>query len=170
MLAILLTTLFGMIQPNTTFHDFSFKDSNGKTVSLSAFKGKKILVVNTASECGYTSQYADLQKLHEQYGERLVVIAFPANEFGGQEPGTDKEIRSFCSTKYNITFPIAAKSVVKGKEMSELFEWLTTQPNPDFTGDIRWNFEKFLIDEKGRLIHRYRSSVKPMDKAITGEL
>lgn len=170
MIAIIITFLLTMTQNGTSIHDFTFKDTNGKTVSMSAFKGKKILIVNTASECGYTPQYAELQQLHEQYGKNLVIIAFPANEFGGQEPGTDKEIQSFCTSKYKVTFLVAAKSVVKGRGISNLFEWLTTQPNPDFTGDIRWNFEKFLMDESGKLIHRYRSSVKPMDKAIIGEL
>lgn len=167
---LFLTILQIMTQTGTSIHDFTFRDTNGKTVSMSDFKGKKILIVNTASECGYTPQYAELQKLHEQYGQKLVIIAFPANEFGGQEPGTDKEIQTFCTSKYKVTFLVAAKSVVKGSGISKLFEWLTTQPNPDFTGDIRWNFEKFLIDENGKLIHRYRSSVKPMDKAIIGGL
>lgn len=151
-------------------YSFKVKDINGKEISLSQFKGKKILIVNTASECGYTKQYADLQKLSEQYKGKLVVIGFPANNFGGQEPGTDKEIQSFCTKTFNVTFPMMSKVSVKGSDMAPLFKWLTTKENPDFKGDIRWNFEKFLIDENGNLIHRYRSGVNPLDKSITSQL
>lgn len=151
-------------------YSFIVKDINGKKISLSQFKGKKILIVNTASECGYTKQYADLQKLSEQYKGKLRVIGFPANNFGGQEPGTDKEIQSFCTKTFNVTFPMMSKVSVKGSDMAPLFKWLTTKENPDFKGDIRWNFEKFLIDENGNLIHRYRSGVNPLDKSITSQL
>jgi len=151
-------------------YSFKAKDINGKEISLSQYKGKKLLLVNTASECGYTKQYADLQKLSQQYKGKIVVIGFPANNFGGQEPGTDKEIQSFCTKSFNVTFPMMSKVSVKGSDMTPLFKWLTSQENPDFKGDIRWNFEKFLIDENGKLIHRYRSGVNPMDEKITSQL
>jgi glutathione peroxidase len=151
-------------------HEFKVKGIDGKMIDLAKYKGKKILIVNTASECGYTKQYADLQKLASQYKEKLVVIGFPANNFGGQEPGSDAEIKEFCSKNYEVNFPMAAKVSVKGSNMDPFFSWLTSQANPDFTGDIRWNFEKFLIDENGKLIHRYRSSVKPMDEAIISQI
>jgi glutathione peroxidase len=156
-------------QPKSAY-DFKVKSIDGKVIELSKYKGKKILIVNTASECGYTKQYADLQKLATQYKEKIVVIGFPANNFGGQEPGNDAEIKEFCSKNYDVTFPMSAKVSVKGKDMDPFFTWLTEQSNPDFTGDIRWNFEKFLIDENGKLIHRYRSSVKPLDNEIISQL
>ncbi|CAN5392282.1 glutathione peroxidase [soil metagenome] len=169
MLTIILSLLMFLGQPDNIY-SFKVNDINGKSIDLTKFKGKKILIVNTASECGYTPQYAELEKLYKQYGSKLVIIGFPANNFGGQEPGTNAEIQTFCTGKYDISFPMAGKVSVKGGDMNELFKWLTTQENPDFTGDIRWNFEKFLIDENGKLIHRYRSATKPMDSAITKAL
>jgi glutathione peroxidase len=151
-------------------HSFKLKTLEGKALDLSAFKGKKILIVNTASECGYTPQYAALQSLSERYKDKLVVIGIPCNDFGGQEPGTAEEIRSFCSKTYQVDFPLSEKVSVKGANAAPLFKWLTSQPNPDFTGDIRWNFEKFLLDENGKLIRRFRSGVKPLDPDLTGSL
>lgn len=167
-LLCLLMLLLPTVQKSV--YDFKLKSIDGKELNLSQYKGKKLLIVNTASECGYTKQYAELQKLAQAYKGNLVVIGFPANNFGGQEPGSDTEIRQFCSKNYGVTFPLAAKVSVKGGDINPLFAWLTSQKNPDFTGDIKWNFEKFLIDENGQLIHRYRSSVKPMDEAITSQL
>ncbi|RWU10476.1 glutathione peroxidase [Pedobacter chitinilyticus] len=152
--------------PPKDIYSFSFKTLDGKEVKLSKFKGKKILIVNTASKCGYTKQYEDLEKLHKQYGKNVVLIGFPSANFGGQELGSNAEIKEFCSSKFNTTFLIAEKSNVKGEGISPLFQYLTTQTNPDFTGDIKWNFEKFLINEKGELVHRYRSAVKPLDEQI----
>ena len=129
---------------------------------------KKLLIVNTASKCGFTPQYTELQEIYLEYGDKLVVVGFPANEFGGQEPGSNEEIIQFCKKNFDVTFPLAEKSVVKGNGIHPLFEFLTTQENPNFTGGIKWNFEKFLIDENGLLIGRYRSSVKPdSDKIIS---
>ncbi|WP_410221659.1 glutathione peroxidase [Pedobacter sp.] len=169
MINTLLILLGLMLNPNPpkSIYDFSFKTLDGKEIKLSKFKGKKILIVNTASKCGYTPQYEDLEKLHKQYGNKVVLIGFPSADFGGQELGTNAEIKEFCTGKYNTTFLIAEKGEVKGERISPLFQYLTTQSNPDFTGDIKWNFEKFLIDEKGQLIHRYRSAVKPLDEQIT---
>lgn len=135
-------------------------------MSFADFKGKKILIVNTASKCGYTSQYEDLESLYKQYNSKLVIVGFPANNFAGQEPGTNSEISNFCKKNYGVTFIMASKVSVKGKDIDPLFNWLTTQDNPDFTGDIRWNFEKFLLDENGKLVHRFRSGTNPLGKDL----
>ena len=150
-----------------TFYDFSVKDINGKTVKLKEFKGKAVLIVNTASKCGYTPQYKDLMDLYTKYKDRgLIVLGFPANEFGKQEPGSNTEIKEFCSLNYGVKFPMFSKLCVKGEKIAPLFKYLTAQKNPDFTGEIKWNFEKFLIGKDGTLLHRYRSKVKPTDKEI----
>lgn len=151
---------------STALFDFKVKNIEGNTIDLTAFKGKKILIVNTASECGFTPQYEDLQKLYSTYKDKLVIIGFPANNFGGQEPGTNSEIKSFCSKNYGVTFPMMGKVSVKGNGIDPLFAWLTTEPNPDFTGDIKWNFEKFLLDENGKLIHRFKTRTSPMSDEI----
>lgn len=150
-----------------TIYTFKVQNIEGKTLDLKKYKGKKILIVNTASKCGYTKQYADLQKLANAYKGKLVVIGFPANNFGGQEPGENLNIKEFCEKNFGVTFPLAEKTSVKGDDISPLFKYLTTAKNPDFTGEIKWNFEKFLIDEKGQLIHRFRSAVTPMSPEIT---
>jgi glutathione peroxidase len=168
MFNILLSILL-FVAPATNIYSFKLKDISGKVIDLSQYKGKKILIVNTASECGYTPQYEDLQKLYEKYTSKLVIIGVPANNFGGQEPGSNAEIKQFC-TKYKVSFPLAAKVSVKGADIDPMFKWLTEQENPDFKGDIKWNFEKFLIDENGKLIHRYRSSTKPMSENLTKSL
>lgn len=171
-LSILLTAIIGlsMTTNNNNIYDYSFKSLDGEDVSFSSFKGKKILIVNTASECGFTPQYEELQKLHEQYKDQLVIIGFPANEFGKQEPGSNSEIKGFCQKNYGVTFLMAEKTVVKGDGISPLFKYLTTAENPSFTGDIKWNFEKFLIDENGKLIARYRSMTKPLSSKITEKI
>ena len=166
-LAIFLTLLF--VTPSSVY-DFKLTNIDGKAFDLSQYKGKKVLIVNTASKCGFTPQYAELQKLADLYKDKLVVVGFPANNFGQQEPGTASEIKTFCKDRYGVTFPLSQKVSVKGDDIDPLFKYLTTAPNPDFTGDIKWNFEKFLLDENGKLIHRYRSAVKPMDPAITSQL
>ncbi|RCH54711.1 glutathione peroxidase [Mucilaginibacter hurinus] len=166
-LTILLSLLFAA--PSSVY-DFKLKDIDGKGFSLAKYRGKKILIVNTASGCGYTKQYADLEKLSSQYKGKLVVIGVPANNFGGQEPGTELEIKAFCTKEFAVTFPLTQKTSVKGDDIAPLFKYLTTAPNPDFTGDIKWNFEKFLIDENGKLIHRYRSAVTPLAQEITKEI
>ena len=166
----LLLTLFFLTFSVNSIHQFDYVSINGNTVSLSAYKGKKILIVNTASQCGYTPQYEDLEKLYKQYQDKLVIIGFPANNYGGQEPGTNSDINNFCKKNYGVTFPMAAKVSVKGNDMAPIFKWLTSQTNPDFTGDINWNFEKFLLDENGKLIRRFRSNVNPLDTKITSLL
>lgn len=169
-MTVALIMILNIINPTKTLYDYSFKTIDGETKSFADFKGKKILIVNTASKCGYTKQYKDLQALHEKYGKQLVIIGFPANNFGSQEPGSNKDISAFCEQNYGVTFLMAEKVDVKGDQIDPLFQFLTAQENPDFTGDIKWNFEKFLIDEEGKLLHRYRSQVNPMDMIITGQL
>ncbi|WP_374166534.1 glutathione peroxidase [Arcticibacter sp. MXS-1] len=163
--ALLLFTLLSL--PPKSVHQFTITGIDGQSVNLSQFKGKKILIVNTASKCGFTPQYADLEKLWQQYKDKVVIIGFPANNFGGQEPGTNENIQEFCQKNYGVSFLMAEKVSVKGDDMNALFKYLTAAPNPDFTGDIKWNFEKFLIDENGKLIHRFRSNVKPTDPELT---
>jgi glutathione peroxidase len=154
------------IAPSSVY-DFKLVSIEGKPFSLEQYKGKKVLVVNTASKCGFTPQYAELQKLAELYKDKLVVVGFPANNFGQQDPGTNSEIKTFCTARFGVTFPLSQKVSVKGDDIDPLFKYLTSAPNPDFTGEIKWNFEKFLIDENGNLIHRFRSAVTPMDPQIT---
>lgn len=163
LMIILLSMIF---QPSSSVHDFSIKTIDGKTVNLANYKGKKLLLVNTASKCGFTKQYKDLQALHEKYGERLVIIGFPSDNFGGQEYGDNEAIQSFCEQNYGVTFLLSEKIDVKGDKANALFKYLTQAENPDFTGDIKWNFEKFLVDENGKLIRRFRSKTTPMDDEL----
>jgi len=140
----------------------------GKTINFADFKGKKILIVNTASECGYTPQYADLEKISKDYAEKLVVVGFPANNFGGQEPGSNVEIGAFCQKNYGVTFPLASKVSVKGDDTTPIFKYLSDKNlNGVKDTDIQWNFTKFLVDENGKLIESFPSKVKPTDEAIT---
>lgn len=163
---LILFSLFMAPTPPKTVYDFSFKTIDGKAVNLSQFKGKKLLIVNTASKCGYTPQYEDLEKLHKKYGKNVVLIGFPAGNFGGQELATNTEIQDFCKKNFGVTFLLSEKVSVKGADMNPLFAYLTSAENPDFKGDIKWNFEKFLINEKGELVHRFRSGVEPLDQKI----
>jgi glutathione peroxidase len=159
-----------------TFRAGQLTDIDGKDVDLSQYKGKVVLLVNVASKCGYTPQYTGLQKLYETHGkDGLVIIGVPANEFGKQEPGTNAEIKEFCSSKYKVTFPMLGKVVVKGDGITPLYKFLTDkETNPKYAGDIKWNFEKFLISKKGEVVGRFDSKVKPesdeMAKAIKAEL
>jgi glutathione peroxidase len=155
-----------LIAPSSVY-DFKLKNIDGQDFSLAKYRGKKVLVVNTASKCGFTPQYAELQKLADLYKDKLVVVGFPANNFGQQEPGTASEIKTFCSKNFGVTFPLSEKVSVKGDDICPLFKYLTEAPNPDFTGEIKWNFEKFLIDENGKLIHRFRSQTTPLSADLT---
>lgn len=171
---ILLTTAMALstffTQAQSSIHEFTVEALDGSQLDLSQFKGKKVLVVNTASKCGYTPQYKPLEELYKTYGDSLVVVGFPANNFLKQEPGTNEEIAEFCEKNYGVSFPMAAKVSVKGKDQHPLFKWLCAQSNPDFTGAIKWNFEKFLLDEDGVLIRRYRSKVDPLDEQLVGSI
>ncbi len=162
MVSILL--FFALFMPKAdSVYDYTVKTIDGKEVKLSTFKGKKLLLVNTASKCGFTKQYKDLQALHEQHGDELVIIGFPSDNFGGQELDENADIQAFCEENYGVTFLLSEKVDVKGEEATPLFKYLTEAENADFTGPIQWNFEKFLIDENGKLAHRYRSKVSPSD-------
>ncbi|ADY52648.1 glutathione peroxidase [Pseudopedobacter saltans DSM 12145] len=165
-LILIFSLLFAA--PTSNIYEFkNLKDLNGKKLDLSKYKGKKVLIVNTASKCGYTKQYEELQQLSELFKNKVVVIGFPANNFKNQEPGTNKEIKDFCEQTYGVKFPMSEKVSVNGDDIHPLFKYLISAPNPDFTGDIQWNFEKFLIDENGKLIHRFRSKTTPLSKDIT---
>ncbi len=149
--------------------NFRMKDIDGKMVHLGRYQGDVILIVNVASFCGYTPQYAGLQKLYQQYKDRgFVVLGFPANEFGAQEPGSDKQIKEFCTSKYDVTFPIFSKIVVKGEGQHPLYRYLTDKAtNPQFAGEIEWNFTKFLVNRKGEVVERFRSNVEPLNPRLT---
>ena len=163
---LLFNTLIMMSQQSV--HEFTITTIDGESKNLSDFKGKKMLFVNTASQCGFTPQYMELQQVHEKHGEELVIIGFPANKFGGQEPGSNDQIKTFCQKNYGVSFLLSEKVSVKGKNIDPLFDWLNAQDNQSFKGDIMWNFEKYLIDESGKLIKRYRSMTKPdSDKIIS---
>lgn len=153
----------------TSVYEFKVPGLDGKTIDLASFKGKKILIVNTASKCGFTPQYADLEKLYTQYQSKLVIIGFPANDFGQQEPGTSQEITEFCTKNYGVTFPMAEKSDVVGDNISPLFKYLTDEAHKLGVADpvVKWNFTKFLVDENGKLIAVFPSKVKPTDDQIT---
>lgn len=154
-----------------TVYNFKVQDIDGGTIDFHQFKGKKILIVNVASKCGFTPQYADLEKLYETYKDKLVIIGFPANNFASQEPGTNSEIKAFCTGKYNVTFPMAAKVSVKGDDIAPIYDWLTHKSkNGVLDAEITWNFNKFLLNEKGELITKFDSKVKPMDPQITDYL
>jgi len=149
--------------------NFKVKDIDGQDVDLSRYQGQVVLVVNVASFCGNTPQYATLQKIYEQYkNQGFVVLGFPANEFGKQEPGTNAEIKEFCSAKYHVTFPMFAKLVVKGEGQAPLYRFLTDkQTNPQFGGDIEWNFAKFLIGRNGQVVARFPARTDPMKPEVT---
>ena len=151
-----------------SIYGFSLKDIDHKLTSLSQYKGKVVLVVNVASRCGFTPQYEGLQKLYLKYKDQgLVILGFPANNFLSQEPGTDEEIKTFCSAKYNVTFPIFSKISVKGDDIHPLYKFLTSkQTNPEFGGDIKWNFSKFLLDKTGKIIARFEPAVKPESDTV----
>ena len=166
----LITLLINLTIMNAqqSVHEFTITSIDGVEKSLSDFKGKKMLFVNTASQCGYTPQYMELQSVHESHGDKLVIIGFPANNFGRQEPGSNDQIKSFCQKNYGVTFLMSEKVSVKGNDISPIFDWLNNQENQSFKGDIMWNFEKYLIDESGKLIKRFRSMTKPnSDKIIS---
>ncbi len=151
----------------SSVYDFKVEGLEGGTIDLAQYKGKKILIVNTASKCGYTPQYKDLEQLYEQYKDKLVVIGFPANNFKSQEPGTNEEIKEFCEKNYGVTFPMAAKISVKGDDIHPLYKYLTGEAEKLGIDDpVKWNFTKFLIDENGKLVTVFSSKVTPMSEDI----
>ena len=166
LLFLLAFMLSGVAQQ--TLHDFTVKDISGEAFDLSELKGKKVLVVNTASKCGLTPQYEQLQALYESYGgSDFVIIGFPANNFLNQEPGSNSEIAAFCEKNYGVTFPMMAKISVKGNDMHPLYQWLTQKKlNGKMDSKVRWNFQKYLIDENGHLVDMVKPKVKPNDEKI----
>jgi glutathione peroxidase len=154
MLFALIFSMPIMAQVHKTLYDFTVKDIDGKVFNLSALKGKKVLIVNTASKCGNTPQYADLEKLYKQYGnDKFVIIGFPANNFGAQEPGSNEEIKQFCTANYSVTFPMMSKISVKGADMDPLYQWLTSKKlNGVMDSEVTWNFQKYMIDPNGNLV------------------
>lgn len=150
-----------------SIYDFKVAALDGGTIDFAKYKGKKILIVNTASECGNTPQYADLQKLSDKYKGKLVIVGFPANDFGKQEPGSNKEIAEFCKKNYSVTFPMAAKISVKGDEMAPIYHWLTEMKyNKLKDSEVKWNFQKYLINEKGELVAVFAPKTQPMSDEI----
>jgi glutathione peroxidase len=158
--------------PVKKFYDIEVKSINGEPVKMEQYKGKVLLIVNTASKCGFTGQYDELQKLYETYQDKgLVILGFPSNDFMGQEPGNNDEIESFCKLNYGVTFPLFEKIAVKGKEAHPLYVYLTSkETNPEFSGKISWNFNKFLISSDGRIVNRFGSRTKPDDPDLVGAI
>lgn len=158
-------------EPISSIYDFKIPALDGKVIDFSKYKGKKLLIVNTASKCGYTYQYEDLEKLHEQYGSKVEVLGFPSNDFGGQEPGSHQEIQTFCQKNYGVTFQLFEKVKVKGPDKHPLYQWLSSKTKNGWNDqEPTWNFCKYLINEKGELVKFYASGVKPLSDEITMEI
>lgn len=178
LMALLMISGFTSAQPKTGtvaeggIYSFTMKNIDGIDVPLSSFDGKVLLLVNVASKCGFTPQYKDLEALYRKYKEQgLVILGFPANNFMWQEPGTDAEIKTFCTTTYDVTFPMFSKISVKGKDEHPLYRYLTSETtDPKFAGDVKWNFTKYLIDRKGNIIGKFGSSVKPLADELVGAI
>jgi len=174
--ALLATTLCSIVSAQSeskkSVLGFTVKDIDGKEVSLSKYEGKVLLIVNTASQCGLTPQYKGLEEVYQKYKDQgFEVLAFPANEFGSQEPGTDVQIKEFCSTKYKVSFPLFSKIVVKGQGIHPLYDYLTNEKtDPKFAGPIGWNFAKFLVNRKGEVIARFAPPTKPESADVTGAI
>jgi glutathione peroxidase len=152
---------------DSSIYGFTLPSIDGKPTPLSDFRGKVVLMVNVASQCGYTPQYSALEALYEKYKDQGFVIAgFPANNFGAQEPGTNEEIKTFCSRKYSVTFPLFSKISVKGGDQAALYRYLTKDANPALAGDIKWNFTKFLVDRSGNVVERFEPAVTPDSKEV----
>ncbi len=150
-----------------SIYEFKVAGLEGDSIDFAQYKGKKILIVNTASKCGHTPQYEELEKLYQTYKDKLVIVGFPANNFMGQEPGDNKEIAAFCQKNYGVTFPMAAKISVKGKDMAPVYRWLTNKDYNHFQStSVKWNFQKYLIDEEGKLVAMFPPAVKPLSEEI----
>jgi len=153
-------------------YEFTMKDIDGKDIKLNQYKGDVVMIVNTASKCGYTPQYEGLEKIYEEYKDKgFVILGFPANNFMGQEPGTEKEIKEFCTLKYHVSFPMFSKISVKGEDQHPLYSFLTNkESDPEFAGDITWNFNKFLVDKKGTIVARFSSKDTPESDTVTAAI
>jgi len=167
MKTLLLSLVLSATLTGSSIYDFKVPGLDGGTINFSDYKGKKIMIVNTASYCGNTPQYNDLEALYEKYKDKLVIIGFPANNFGSQEPGTNSEIKEFCKKNYGVTFPMAAKVSVKGDDIDPLFKYLVDEAAKlGIENPIKWNFTKFLLDEKGNLITVIHNKTKPMSEEV----
>ncbi|MDR9399598.1 glutathione peroxidase [Salibacter sp.] len=168
-IAFVLVFVAGLFAPALeTVYQFDVKTIDGEKISLSKYEGKVMLIVNTASKCGYTPQYEGLQGLYEKYEEKgFVILGFPANNFMGQEPGTDSQIQTFCEKNYGVTFPMMSKISVKGSDKAALYEYLTNkEANGKVGGEIKWNFQKYLINRKGEVVEKFNPGTKPMDEEL----
>ena len=166
----LLMAIFSFSASNaqTSIYDIAINDISGNPINLGAFTGKYILFVNVASECGFTKQYIGLEQLHKQFKDELIVIGLPCNQFGGQEPGSEKEIQQFCKKNYGVSFLLTEKIEVKGNTQHPLYSWLTNKElNGKSNSTIKWNFQKYIVDEKGELLNYFFSTTKPMSPKIT---
>jgi glutathione peroxidase len=183
MKSLLMTMILSAILTGNSIYDFKVQGLDGTPIDFSSYKGKKIMIVNTASKCGNTPQYAELEALYEKYKNKLVIIGFPANNFGAQEPGSNAEIKEFCTKNYGVTFPMAEKVSVRGDDIAPLYKWLVDQSkqmarnipaetSKDFAwknylqDPVNWNFTKFLVDENGNLVAVFHNKVKPMSEEI----
>lgn len=167
LLAVVMLSAFTM-PANNSIHSFKVKSIDGGTIDFAKYKGKKILVVNVASQCGYTRQYEGLQKLYDAHKDKLVIVGFPANNFGSQEPGSEGEIAQFCKARFGVTFPMASKISVKGDDTAPIYKWLTSKAqNGVLDATIGWNFNKFLLDENGKMLAYFPSKVEPDSEEIT---
>lgn len=163
----MMTSIAGLAQ-SSGFYDFKVKTLEGKDFDFASLKGKKVMVVNTASKCGFTPQYKELEEVYVKNQDNLVIIGFPANNFMNQEPGTAEDIRKFCTEKYGVSFPMMAKISVKGDDMAPLYKWLTSKvKNGVMDSEVKWNFQKYLIDEKGNLVDVIYSKEKPDSDKVT---
>ncbi len=163
----MMTSMAGLAQ-SSGFYDFKVKTLEGKDFDFASLKGKKVMVVNTASKCGFTPQYKELEEVYVKNQDNLVIIGFPANNFANQEPGTAADIRKFCSENYGVTFPMMEKISVKGDDMAPLYKWLTSKAkNGVMDSEVKWNFQKYLIDEKGNLVDVIYSKEKPDSDKVT---
>ncbi|HEU4552959.1 MAG TPA: glutathione peroxidase [Chitinophaga sp.] len=165
---LLISILFTFMAAGGSIYNFKVESIDGGKINFADYKGKKILIVNTASQCGNTPQYADLEKLYKKYEGKLVIIGFPANNFHAQEPGTNKEIQEFCTKKYAVTFPMAAKISVKGDDMHPLYKWLIAESKAKHLQpeEVTWNFQKYLLDEKGNLVAVFAPKTQPMSEEV----
>lgn len=167
MKTLLLFTIASLFAATTSIYNFKVTGLSGQTIDFAKFKGKKIMIVNTASKCGNTPQYAELEQLYEKYKDKLVIIGFPANNFKEQEPGTNAEIQEFCKKNYGVTFPMAEKVSVKGDDIAPIFQYLVAEAKAKGIEDpIKWNFTKFLLDENGKLITVIHNRTRPMSEEV----
>lgn len=161
----------GLQEPTASIYDFKMASITGDEIDFNKYKGKKLLIVNTASECGFTPQYEDLQKLQELHGDKILILGFPANNFGGQEPGSDIEIAAFCKENYEVSFQMFSKISVKGDDMAPLYQWLTDKSKNGWNEEApNWNFCKYYINEKGELMKFYASAIKPMSEELLKDI